>query len=256
MSRRVMHEFDLHFISGVTRPAQRPATATIIKGDDTMPTDAEKLAKFLKAIQGLTTEEFAFFKSLSPSVQEAFLDSTDADRSAQVTKAEANDPLVYESKRTGIKYRKSDGKAGTLAKDLDDAIAASKSQESVLKMQRLSTLAKTEYANLGEEKFVVALLEKVDEMPEETKTGVTALLKAQCANFDSATRQIGHSGNGSHDRKVGKSGQTAAETYDAAVEKYAVDRKISKAQAYVEFASTKDGQELMKKYDDERANAQ
>lgn len=60
MSRRVMHEFDLHFISGVTRPAQRPATATIIKGDDTMPTDAEKLAKFLKAIQGLTTEEFAF----------------------------------------------------------------------------------------------------------------------------------------------------------------------------------------------------
>lgn len=257
MTVKVMHEFDLHFISGVTRPAQRPATATIIKGDTVM-TDAEKLAKIQKqmaALQGLTPQEHLYFKSLSPAVQEAFLDASDADRGAQVAKAEASDPVTYEAK-DGTKYRKSDGKAGILAKALDEAVQASKAQESVLKAQRYQTLAKTEYANLGEEKFVVALLEKVDEMPAETQAGVTAILKAKCENFDSAARPIGHSGNGSHDRNVNKSGKTAAEELDAAVEKFATDRKISKGQAYVEFPKTDDGQKLMKKYDDERAAAQ
>jgi len=256
MSRRVMHEFDLHFISGVTRPAQKPAVAAIIKGDD-MLTDAEKFAqikKHLAVMAGLTAEEFTFFKGLSPTVQEAFLDASDGDRAAQVTKAEASDPVIHTAS-DGTKYRKSDGKAATLAKMLDEALRSAKAQESILKAQKFVTLAKTEFANLGEEKFVVALLEKVEELPDETKAGVTTLLKAQCENFNSATRALG-TGGGGHDRAVNKNGKTAAEAYDAGVEKFAVDRKISKGQAYVEFASTKDGQELMKKYDDERNAAQ
>lgn len=258
MSVKVMHEFDLHFISGVTRPAQRPATATIIKGDETMPTDAEKLAKIQKqmaALQGLTPQEHVYFKSLSPAAQEVFLDANDGERASQVAKAEASDPEVYTA-TDGTKYRKSDGKAATLAKALDDALKSQKSMADLAKAQRYQTLAKTEFVQLGEEKFVVALLEKVDELPAETKDGVTAILKAKCENFDSATRQIGHSGNGSHDRNVGKSGKSAAEEYDTYVEKLATDRKISKGQAYVEAGQTPDGQKLLKKYDDERNAAQ
>jgi hypothetical protein len=251
--RRVLTTLDLEELSGVDVPAQEGATVRSIKnrngaGDTAMNKTPEEYEAELavmqkrldraEALAGMSDAEKAFMKGLDPDDRPVFVAKSRDGRAAQIKEAEASDPVVYESKRTGKAYRRSQQDLADAVRERDEAI---ESQEEVAKTAKGERITKRvgDLCNLSDDEGgLTAIVVAIDDIKcAKTKKAAQSMLDAvnQAAGADMANR-------GTKATRVNKSGDTnsAKGEYDEYVAKYAKDNGISESEAKVKLIESGD----------------
>ena len=260
--RRIITDLDLDFLSGVTLPAQEGATARTIKtapgaaGDIAMDKDAQiadlnrQLAK-QKVLAGMTDAQKAFARNLDADEREVFIGKSAGEREKAIKEAEAADPVVYTSVKTGKVYRQSQQDVADMAREADEARA---DRDEVAKAAKSDRIAKTveKMANLSNDKNgLTEIVTAVDAIADATKkSAALAALEAANAAAGSTGASVGHSGR---TEKTALSGDTsvAKESFDKYVDEYATKNNLSRAEALVKCVeSDVKGRQLHRKWRD------
>lgn len=197
----------------------------------------DDLAK-AKAFGEFTDAEKEYYSTLDDTQKAAFITKSAEDRKAEVTKAQAEDPVVYKS-LDGEEFRKSDDpRLVKLAKQADEDRKIAKAETEKRENAEFAKRASEELKHLpGEEVAKIAILKAVDGIKdEETRKGALALLKANNEAMSKAFETKGTSGSGT--------GNSATEKLDSLAKKYAEDNKVSFAKAYDTVIQTAEGKTL------------
>lgn len=242
--RRVITDLDLHFLSGVDRPAQEGATSRTIKNDKGAAMAATKTAEQYEAemaelnkrlqraeaLAGMSDAEKAFMRGLDPDDRPAFVGKSATERAAVMKKAEDDDPEVYKSQRTGKSYRKSQQDLADMAKRLDEA---EEQKEEIAKTARTERIAKrvSELPNLSDDEGgLTALVDAVDKMADaKVKKAATAILDAINEQAGSFQRPHGVRKGGNEATDVAK----AKQDFDNVLAEYAKRHNLSTTEAHV-----------------------
>lgn len=166
----------------VVNPTDNPMTDTQKAGGNVTAEQLDKLTKDLAratALAGLNDAQKAHLNSLDAAGQESFLGKSAADRAADMAKSAGDNPVVY-TDRDGNSFRKSDDqRLVAAAKRADLAWARSEAMEKRAKTAELEKRAGDELGRYpGSTAAKVALLEKLDELPEAVRAEVSQLVKA------------------------------------------------------------------------------
>lgn len=274
MAKRVILDLDLDYLSGVDLPAQEPATVRAMKGapgaesDKTMKTAEQLQAEIVELNKKLeraekratmTDAHKAFVKTLiGDDEREAFVSKSVADRDKQMKEAQDADPVVYESKRLGKSWRKSQQDLADAMKELDDqhvekaAVVETARKERVAKrVSSLNHLSDDE----GGLTFIVDAIDKCQD--EKVKKAANQALDG--LNKAAELEQGAHGTRQTRKGATGPTGEadTAKKAFDDYVAEVATKKGISHAEAHVHCATIDaKGKKLNKAWKDAARAAQ
>ena len=264
-----------------TEPEGSPEAAPAAKGADNMAEETkeqgldttalkalqDEVAKLTKQgqrqdlILSLPADQRAYHDGLAKAEQDAYLAGTDEERAATITTAKAaaedQDPVVYTS-TGGQQYRKSDAPVVVAqARQIDGQQVLIEKMVAKERTADFTKRAETEFAAIpADTDVMVAVLEKIAELPEATRTAAETALKSHAGNMLSvmavhgtdALQTVGAMDASLVNKAAVEAGVLTEQ--DIELEKRAAERlKLNPAlktfeKAYAEELSTPEGQQL------------
>ena len=204
---------------------------------------ANARARRLEALVDMPSDQQAFAKSLPASERDAFIDAPATDRAARVSKAAADDAVVYTS-ADGQVFRKShDPAVVALVRSNDSLVAKAAAAEERELVATYKARVPAEIGNLpGPVDAGAALLRAVDGIKDEAnRTAVKAMLKAGNDALKATFQRLGTSVTAPEDG-------SAAAAFEAMVAKAkAADPKLTDARARIAAAQTPEGRAAYKR---------
>lgn len=211
------------------------------KDKDKMSKTVEQLERelaYATAYGTLNDLEKRYVGTLAQTDRERFIALPAVDRSAELAKREASDPVVYEA-TDGTKYRASDDpRLVTMAKRSD--VAEKAASDNALAAQEADLLKRAEaLPHLpGDIKVRTSVLRAIDGIADaEVRKGAHEMLKAQDAALSEAFKARGVRG-------LGPATSAEQQLQDLAKRKQSENPKLSEAQAYDEVLKTDEGKRL------------
>ena len=154
--------------------------------------DAEKVEAVAKA--GMSDAEKEYMAGLDGKAKMDFMQASAAERKKVMSKAAADDPVVYKSEAAGETYHKSDDpRLVKLAKQADESERIAKAERERREVAEFTKRAADELADfsgeVGDKIEVLRAISKMDEAPRAALEGMLKIgAKAVAAAFDT----IGH----------------------------------------------------------------
>lgn len=236
---------------GLGVPAPKVDDQPVIKENTAM--DEKQLQELqarlarAEAFGELNDAEKAHFKALSPKDQESFLKMSATDRTGELAKADAANPVVYTATDGSVFRKNDDPRTVAAVKRADELEKSLKAEREANESASFAKRAETELKHFaGDVPARAALLKSVASITDEgqRKQVLEALTAANTAlgkSFVPGGHQDGTQG--------GPADATTAEAkLDTLAKKYAADNKVPFEKAYAAVCETDEGRALYSEY--------
>ena len=246
MRKRILKDFELTEISGVDRPAQTPATMTIIKRERAKEPDmsAEELKALKKSMEELNAElalakgmagmsdmEKEYMSGMDDEKKKGFMGMSPEERKKKMEMSKRNDEVLEVAGAQVHKSAVGDALFGVLKQQQEEiqrqANEVNKARE-IAMLAGFVKKAQSEYSHLpGSAEQVGQLLRETADLSKSAQETLGSILKALETSSAEAFVTKGASGSGDGDK-------TVVEKLDALTKAHAEKNNLDYATAYAQ----------------------
>jgi hypothetical protein len=221
-----------------------------------MPKPTTKTAEEIQALESdlvlarlfssFSDNEREHFAGLDEAAKPAFATLGSTERQAEITKAKGSAKVVYKGRDGAVYTEADDPRLASLAKTAESALTRAEKSDQALEQAKLEKRAEALLPHLpGTAKVKAALLKSVESIEDETDRAEA--LKALEAGENAIAKGYDQLGTSEAAGELGLEDITPGGQLETAVQKWAVDHKVTVAKAYDQFTQTPEGMRLYEK---------